>query len=549
MPTVVRHPDMPDPPPANARLPVQTDEAKSSSLLNAVAKIAVEDIELGPMLQRIVDTLREGLGWEFAACVGIDREHDRFICLAVSTDLPTEIVVGYSRPLGYGVVGEVAQRETAIVLDDVTAHSNYVETLEGVKSEICVPVKHQGKLLAVLNAESTRPAAFHGQLPLMETIADQVAGAIACALAYSEAKRRAEELEVIRRLSQIAIDEDDLARLLTRLATAIREQLQTLIASVVVIDEKKHAIEYISRDDREDIELRTGSPVALEGIIGRAIATGETQYVEDVHSDPAYVAFEPRTNSELTVPIHFAGAILGAINIESDTPLFFNENTRRLIEMVATQIAGAIHRARVSDRLAIAYEELESKTRELEMANTELQLANLALDKLSRHDPLTGLANRRHFDEMLECEWKRSIRTGAPLTVLLIDVDHFKAYNDNYGHVAGDEALRKIALCLLDCLQRAGDVTARYGGEEFVALLPVTPSEGAAVIAEAVRSKVEMLAIEHRVPSAESVLTISIGVATRRISMARSSDLLVEADNALYAAKTSGRNRVVISSQ
>lgn len=547
MANVVPHPELPEVPPANVRLPVQNDEAKTSSLLNAIARIAVDDIELGPMLQRIVDTIRHGLGWQFVACAGLDRENERFVCLAVSTELPTSFEVGYSRPLGTGVVGEVATRGTAIVLDDVSFYPNYVQTLEGVKSELCLPVKHQGRLLAILIAESTRPAAFQGQLALMETIADQVAGAIACAFAYSEAKRTAEDLDVIRRLSQIAIDEHDLAKLLTRLAISIREQLQTLIASVVIIDESRNAIEYIARDNRDTIEIRTGAPVALEGIIGRAIDTGETQYVADVHADPVYVAFEPRTNSELTVPIHFAGKVLGAINIESDTPLFFNENTRRLIEMIATQVAGAIHRARVTERLALAYDELAAKTRELEIANNELQLANLALDKLSRHDPLTGLANRRHFDEMLEIEWKRSIRTGAPLTVLLIDVDLFKKYNDTYGHVCGDDALRKIGFCLLECLQRAGDVTARYGGEEFVALLPVTPIEGATAIAGSLRERVDQLAIEHRASKAGH-LTISIGVATRKLTMTRPSDLLVAADNALYAAKTSGRNRVMVAS-
>lgn len=168
----------------------------------------------------------------------------------------------------------------------------------------------------------------------------------------------------------------------------------------------------------------------------------------------------------------------------------------------------------------------------------------LVLRALSLIDPLTGLFNRRHLDQVLSAEWRRAYRHLLPLSVLLIDIDHFKAYNDTYGHLRGDECLKRVANLLRARIQRAGDLVARYGGEEFVLVLPQTPLAGATQVAERVRSALAEARIEHR-GAPLGYLTLSVGgaVAAEDLDLERGEQsLIAEADAALYEAKDGGRN-------
>ena len=167
------------------------------------------------------------------------------------------------------------------------------------------------------------------------------------------------------------------------------------------------------------------------------------------------------------------------------------------------------------------------------------------LRSLSFLDGLTGIANRRRFDDTMAREWRRCARSHLPLSLIILDVDHFKAYNDQYGHQAGDECLRIVAEVLAERARRPSDLVARYGGEEFVCLLPETDGPGATRVAEGFRAAVA----ERRIPHAQSpvapYVTISLGVATVIPSVESSPDRLAEmADQLLYRAKRSGRNRV-----
>lgn len=177
--------------------------------------------------------------------------------------------------------------------------------------------------------------------------------------------------------------------------------------------------------------------------------------------------------------------------------------------------------------------------------NTELEALNEQLHTLALVDGLTGVANRRRFDAALENEWRRSRRDNTPLALLLIDIDYFKQFNDQYGHQSGDECLQKIAKVLQDGLNRSTDLVARYGGEEFICLLPESDITGATAKAELLRKAVEELHIPHEASSAASYVTISIGAASRIPDEHAEPKLLIaNADKALYKAKHKGRNRV-----
>ena len=174
-----------------------------------------------------------------------------------------------------------------------------------------------------------------------------------------------------------------------------------------------------------------------------------------------------------------------------------------------------------------------------------LKLKTDLLESLALLDGLTNIPNRRRFDEALEQEWKRSVRTGTPLSLIMSDIDFFKRYNDNYGHGMGDICLKQVATALAAAITRPSDLVARYGGEEFVALLPETDAEGARLIAERFRSNAEALQIPHERSDASRWVTVSVGVASL-IPKAEDAfqELMKQADHMLYRAKELGRNRV-----
>jgi len=179
-------------------------------------------------------------------------------------------------------------------------------------------------------------------------------------------------------------------------------------------------------------------------------------------------------------------------------------------------------------------------------AERALRAANQQLERLARTDGLTGLANRRCFDEVLDAEWKRQRRDGQPLSLLLADIDHFKRYNDACGHQAGDRCLAAVAQAIRRAVKRPADLAARYGGEEFVVVLPGTPAEGARHVAERIRAGVEGLALPHPSSPVAGHVTLSLGVATLVPGEGAPGDLTRRADEALYRAKELGRNRVVV---
>lgn len=167
------------------------------------------------------------------------------------------------------------------------------------------------------------------------------------------------------------------------------------------------------------------------------------------------------------------------------------------------------------------------------------------LRKLVFLDGLSGVFNRRYFDQQIAMEWARSARNNLPLSLILLDVDHFKFYNDRYGHQAGDDALREIAQTLKSCLRRPADLVARYGGEEFACILPETSYDDALAIANDLERRVREKAIPHESSTVERVITISVGLATREGNADGDSAAIIGlADHMLYQAKNSGRARV-----
>lgn len=191
-----------------------------------------------------------------------------------------------------------------------------------------------------------------------------------------------------------------------------------------------------------------------------------------------------------------------------------------------------------------ALQRLDQMRGKLLDVSRELAAANQRLELLAHQDGLTGIANRRAFDYLIERHFAQALRQREPLSVAICDVDHFKAYNDRYGHPAGDECLRRIGGAVGRSCRRGTDLAARYGGEEFALLLPDTPQSGALQVVEALRREVALLAIAHEASSTAAIVTLSAGIATSTPERDKTpADLIERADAALYRAKHLGRDR------
>lgn len=257
-----------------------------------------------------------------------------------------------------------------------------------------------------------------------------------------------------------------------------------------------------------DLKLAPG-----EGLAGRVFQTRSSE----AHGSQApfpWPDVPAEARSVLAVPLISQDRGIGVLTFLSPTPSAFSEREIAFFTAVANQLTAAVENAR-----------LYQKTQEL-----------------SYRDGLTGLFNRRHFEETLEQERYRAERYRMPLSLIMADIDHFKRYNDTYGHPAGDQALKTVATILTETTRRV-DIAARYGGEELVLILPLTPKDPARLVAEKLRVAVE----GSHFPAGR--LTISLGVATYPQDGDSAAKLIKAADDALYAAKQAGRNRVEVFSK
>lgn len=258
----------------------------------------------------------------------------------------------------------------------------------------------------------------------------------------------------------------------------------------------------------------------------------EAYFREHPQSDSTRRILSEGIRASLTCPLIAMGKPVGFIFFSSMRQGVYGNGHIELFVQIAGQLAIIVEKARL-------YEELLNTRRLLEASNR-------ALDRLASMDGVTRLPNRRFFDEQFPLEWKRMQRAGAPLALIMIDVDHFKAYNDTHGHPAGDACLQQLALTLRSALPRETDFVARYGGEEFVVVLPATDLAGARYVADLLKQAVSQMGVGQQGGGACPSVTVSLGVASMLPAPGQQPGALTQiADQALYQAKLAGRNCVV----
>ena len=432
-------------------------------------------------------------------------------------------VAGYDEPfheveIGVGVIGRAAATQTTQFVQDVLADPDYRAARSDVRSEVAVPVLHSGELLGVVNFEGTVDAPIEtAQVALAEMLAHALAGAMRSARLDEERRDRLHAIERVMGVSRALVADLDRPRIVASIVDAAAELLN---ADVIALFSR-------GPDGAFRLEAGMGFPAAALGIevpqgvglTGRAIR--ERTRIEgflDVSSWP----IEHRENrpggdqshAAMALPIVVGDQVAAVLMVSRiGTEHTFSELERGVADLLTAQVAIALQNADLHARVA------ESALR----------------------DPLTGLLNRRYFDEAIETAHANARRSGDPLSLIVLDLDHFSAVNNEYGHSVGDAVLRRVARSIKRAV-REGDLVARYGGEEFVVIAPGTNDEGAMVIAERIRDAVASTANEpvdgHLVP-----ITISAGVA-RLVDEPDGRGLFRAADSALLAAKRAGRDRV-----
>lgn len=339
--------------------------------------------------------------------------------------------------------------------------------------------------------------------------------------------QRATLTAILAQVSHAAMQGDTLAAVLKAIVDCIARQLPVAVASIILLNEgRTHFIDEVWSGEL-DLQPAVGLPWPVSlGAAGRCARSGHSQLLADVSADPDYVPENSAVRSEYLVPIRHRNRLHGVLNLESTRADVFTPEACAVFDAIAVQVAGAIHMARL--------------VKKLEDANRKLR-------ELSLRDGLTGIANRRCFDERLALNWTQRTDSGKPLALLMVDVDCFKALNDSMGHLYGDECLRELAGLCSQSVRDDSDLVARYGGEEIVIILPGCNEDNAVRVAEDLRRRVERLALAHPNSLAGPTVTVSVGVgvAPGGTPLASPELLIGAADAAMYDAKRRGRNRVV----
>jgi diguanylate cyclase (GGDEF)-like protein len=450
---------------------------------------------------------------------------------------------GLSRvPLGVGVTGSVARSGKALRVDNVASSPEYLSLYPLTRSELCVPLKVEEKLLGVVNVESTKAAAFRTEdEELLTIIAGQLATAIQRLRTVQAEHFQTQQLErsnsLIRALSQVntraatAADlmgvlktlGSELNKLGLRCAVALRDpRNQHLVLRYLSLPESLiKGIERIGKIKLQDFTIPMDSPAADAETPHRSCLVKDplemiTSWVPDFPPKMANKVLRligvTATTSICDLPLVTEGKTMGTLWMWGEG---VHENDLPTVSLFASQVAAA-----------------------LQKANLLTEVGRLAIT-----DELTGIYNRRHFFEVAEKQFALAERNKHPLSALIVDLDHFKQVNDTYGHMVGDQVLHETARLMCAAL-RESDIIGRYGGEEFSILLPETATKAAVYVAERLVTQVSETQIETE--GGKLTIHLSIGVTGLSKETPTLHALIVRADQAMYLAKRAGRNCVAV---
>ncbi len=484
------------------------------AILYDASQAVLSTFDLDEVLQRILAIVHDQFRIKNGAIFLLDAETQE-LKLRCSFGRFRDRQGAQSIPLDKGLPGAAVRLRRPVNAGDVSKDPRYVRTFAGTRSQLAIPLMVRDSVVGVLDFQSDQPDFFNDEtVDLLTLFSTQASIAIENARLHSLEQQRAVQLETINTLAKQTASVLDLKELLAKVCPLVVESFSVDHVAILLVE-----------GDLLVVRAQHGKLTPLfnegkhlphsNGLCARALRTGKTVVENDVGRVPGYIAGYAEAVSEMCLPLIARGQPLGVLTLESATRGAFRSFDVRALESVADICAIAIQNARYFEQ-----------TRQMAFV-----------------DGLTGVYNRRYFEQRIQEELERASRYAGGLAVLMLDIDHFKKVNDEFGHLLGDEVLRQVSAILTQQLRKI-DVVCRYGGEEFAILVPQTTGERAWGAAEKLRRVIE----DWSFPGVPRPVTVSIGVADFPGNGATRDELVQAADSALYAAKQAGRNRALTAS-
>jgi diguanylate cyclase (GGDEF)-like protein len=490
------------------------ESTQKIALLYDASQAILSTFDLDEVLNQILTIIRDYFQLQNCAVLLLDNPSQQLYVRAHlgQRDLEGDLKLGYRVSLEKGLIGAAARLKRPIYAPDVSKDPRYLKGVPETKSEVAIPLMVRDQVVGVLDFQSDQLSFFDSSMvDLLTLFSTQASLALENARLYSSERRRSRQLEAINAVARQTTAVLDLDELLTVVCHVLLEWFPA-IDHVAVLLLENDALRVRAFEGKLTPNVAKGVQLAPgAGIASLALESGHSVTENDVNNVSGYIAGFAETQSEMCVPLVFLGEKLGVLALDSARKDAFDVEDVQPLESVADICAGAIQNANYFERAK----------------------------ELAYIDGLTGIHNRRYFEMRILEEMERAQRFEGRLSVIMVDIDHFKRLNDEFGHLLGDEVLRGVSLILKQQLRKM-DVLCRYGGDEFAVVIPEAGSENAHHIAEKLRRQVE----SHDFPGVPRKVIISCGVADYPTHGVTRDEVVAAADSALYLAKQSGRNRV-----
>jgi len=480
------------------------------AILYDASQAVLSTFDLDEVLSHILGIVRDVFHLDKAAILLLDvKAQELYVKTQFGWDSGSEQI---RVPLGAGLTGSAAQSRKPVYAPDVSKDPRYIRSLAATRSEVAIPLMVREEVVGVLDCQSDQNDFFDQETrELLRLFSTQASIALSNARLYSLEQRRRAQLEAINAIAKQTTAVLEIGELLTRVCSLILESFGGDHTSVLLFEDDRLVLG--AHQGKLTPLFKIGDEVPTgEGLLARAVDSRKPALEKDVNQVPGHQRRFRETVAAVALPLISFGQALGVLVLESAARDAFAPADVNVLESVSDICAAAIQNARYFERMR--------------------QLAYM--------DGVTGIFNRRFFELRIAEEIARSSRHGLTFSMIMMDIDHFKQLNDEFGHLLGDEVLRQVSAILAQQLRKS-DVLSRYGGEEFAVITPETNLESALAVADKLRRVVE----SWHFPGVARPVTISAGVAEFPTQGGARDELVRSADEALYAAKQSGRNRVV----